>query len=215
MLALNTPLDFDKFAATEIATDPFPHILVENFVKPEALRAVVADLPAMRGRGSFPIEALRLGDAAKRLVAGLEGEVFRSITAKKFNLALTGAPLMTTLRGNSGPKDGQIHTDSSAKRVTILLYLNPATGDAWADQKGCLRLLRNGTDIEDYAAEIPPVDGTLLVFPNGPTTWHGHKQFTGQRYVIQMNYMTTSTKAKAEMRRHHLSAFLKRLTRAA
>jgi SM-20-related protein len=27
--------------------------------------------------------------------------------------------------------------------------------------------------------------------------------------------MTTSTKAKAEMRRHHLSAFVKRLTRAA
>jgi len=215
MLALNTPLDFDKFAATDIATDPFPHILVENFVKPEALRAVVADLPVMRSRGSFPIEALKLGQAAKLLVSGLEGEVFRSITAKKFNLSLAGAPLMTTLRGNSGPKDGQIHTDSSAKRVTILLYLNPATGDSWADQKGCLRLLRNGTDLENYAAEIPPVDGTLLVFPNGPTTWHGHKQFTGQRYVIQMNYMTTSTKARAEMRRHHISAFLKRLTHAA
>jgi hypothetical protein len=215
MLALNTPLDFDKFAATEVATDPFPHILVENFVKPEALRTVVADLPAMRSRGSFPIEALKLGQAAKLLVAGLEGEVFRNITAKKFNLTLAGAPLMTTLRGNSGPKDGQIHTDSSAKRVTILLYLNPGTGNAFTDQKGCLRLLRNGTDLDDYAAEIPPVDGTLLVFPNGENTWHGHKQFIGQRYVIQMNYMTTSTKAKAEMRRHHISAFLKRLTRTA
>jgi SM-20-related protein len=63
--------------------------------------------------------------------------------------------------------------------------------------------------------EVPPVDGTLLVFPNGPTTWHGHKPFVGQRYVLQMNYMTTSTKAKAEMRRHHVSAFVKRLTRAA
>jgi hypothetical protein len=215
MLALNSPLDFDKYAATDVATDPFPHILVENFVKPEALTTVVADLPAMRGRGSFPIESLKLGHAAKLLVAGLEGEVFRSITAKKFNLVLTGAPLMTTLRGNSGAKDGQIHTDSSAKRVTILLYLNPGTGNAFTDQKGCLRLLRNGTDIEDYATEIPPVDGTLLVFPNGENTWHGHKQFIGQRYVIQMNYMTTSTKARAEMRRHHWSAFLKRLTRAA
>jgi hypothetical protein len=215
MLALNTPLDFDKYAATPIAADPFPHILVENFVKPEALRQVVAALPAMRGRGSFPIEALKLGEPAKLLVAGLQGEVFRSITAKKFNLDLAGAPLMTTLRGNAGLKDGQIHTDSSAKRVTILLYLNPSTGNAFTDQAGCLRLLRGATDIEDYAAEIPPVDGTLLVFPNGATTWHGHKTFIGQRYVIQMNYMTTSTKAKAEMRRHHLSAFLKRLTRAA
>jgi hypothetical protein len=215
MLALNTPLDFDKLAATPVAADPFPHILVENFVKPDALRAVVAALPAMRGRGSFPIESLKLGQPAKLLVAGLEGEVFRNLIAQKFNLALTGAPTMTTLRGNSGERDGQIHTDSSAKRVTILLYLNPSTGNAFTDQNGCLRLLRSPTDLEDFATEIPPVDGTLLVFPNGETTWHGHKTFIGQRYVIQMNYMTTGAKAKAEMRRHHFSAWIKRLTRAA
>jgi hypothetical protein len=122
---------------------------------------------------------------------------------------------MTTLRGNSGAQDGQIHTDSSAKRVTILLYLNPASGEAWARHEGCLRLLRDAENLENFAKEVPPVDGTLLVFPNGPNTWHGHKQFIGQRYVVQMNYMTTSTKAKAEMRRHHLSAFIKRLTKAA
>ncbi len=212
MLAHNAPLDFDKFRATPVASAPFPHILVPNFVRPEALRDVVAALPPIRSRGSFPIAALRLGAAAQALVDGLEGPEFRAITAEKFSLDLAAAPVMTTLRGNTGAKDGQIHTDSAAKRVTILLYLNPATGDAWADQKGCLRLLRGATDLEDYEVEVPPVDGALLVFPNGPTTWHGHKQFIGQRYAIQMNYLTTSAKAKAEMRRHHLSAFLKRLT---
>ena len=215
MLALNTPLDFDKFAATPVATDPFRHIVVEKFVKPEALAAIVAALPVMRGRGSFPVESLKLGQPAKTLLAGLEGEVFRNLTAQKFALDLAGAPLMTTLRGNADEKDGHIHTDSTAKRVTILLYLNPASGDGWADQKGCLRLLRGPNNLEDYAREIPPVDGTLLVFPNGENTWHGHKTFVGQRYVIQMNYMTTSAKARAELRRHHVSAWLKRLTRAA
>jgi hypothetical protein len=208
-------LDFDGLRGAAVANDPFTHILLPRFVKPEALGEVVAALPAMRGRGSFPIGALKLGAAARGLVDGLEGAEFRSIVAEKFGLALDGAPLMTTLRGNSGEKDGQIHTDSSAKRVTILLYLNPSDKAAWGRQEGCLRLLRNGNDLEDYAVEVPPTDGTLLVFPNGPTTFHGHKQFVGQRYVIQMNYMTTSTKAKAEMRRHHLSAFVKRLTRAA
>lgn len=208
-------LDFDRLRAAQVNQDPFTHIRLPNFVKPEALAAVTAALPAMRGRGSFPIGALKLGPAAKAAIAGLEGETFRAIVAEKFGLNLKGAPLMTTLRGNSGEQDGRIHTDSIAKRVTILLYLNPASKEAWARQEGCLRLLRNGTDIEDYAAEVPPVDGTLLVFPNGPTTFHGHKKFVGQRYVVQMNYMTTSVKAKAEMRRHHLSAFIKRLTRAA
>ena len=78
-----------------------------------------------------------------------------------------------------------------------------------------LRLLRDREDLDNYAVEVPPADGTLLVFPNGPRTFHGHKTFIGQRYVIQMNYMTTSAKARAEMRRHHLSALVKRLTRAA
>lgn len=216
----NTPspmdiLDFDGLRSAPVASDPFTHILLPKFVKREALGAVVAALPSMRGRGSFPIAALKLGEAARGLVSGLEGPEFRAIVAEKFGLALDGAPVMTTLRGNSGEKDGQIHTDSSAKRVTILLYLNPSAKEAWTRQEGCLRLLRNGTDLEDYAVEVPPTDGTLLVFPNGPTTFHGHKQFVGQRYVIQMNYMTTSAKAKAEMRRHHLSAFVKRLTRAA
>jgi len=59
---------------------------------------------------------------------------------------------------------------------------------------------------------VPPVNGTLLVFPNGPTTWHGHKTFEGQRYSMQLNYMTTDRKARSELRRHRWSAFFKRLT---
>jgi SM-20-related protein len=158
---------------------------------------------------------VRLGPAARDAIAALQGAEFRDIVAAKFGLDLDGAPSMVTLRGNSGPQDGQIHTDSSAKRVTILLYLNPAGAESWAKQEGCLRLLRGPDDLENYAAEVPPVDGTLLIFPNTPASWHGHKVHEGQRYVVQMNYMTTSTKARAEMRRHHLSAFIKRLTRAA
>jgi SM-20-related protein len=215
---MDTPqelVDFAALRAAPVSADPFPHILLPRFIREEALAEVFASLPPMKGRGSFPIEAVRLGAAAKSVIAGLQSDEFRAIVEEKFSLSLTGAPNMVTLRGNSGPQDGQIHTDSSAKRVTILLYLNPSGAKDWAEQKGCLRLLRGPADLDNFAAEVPPVDGTLLVFPNGPTTWHGHKTFAGQRYVVQMNYMTTSTKAKAEMRRHHLSAFIKRLTRAA
>jgi hypothetical protein len=106
-------------------------------------------------------------------------------------------------------KDGQIHTDSHAKRVTALLYLNPPN-PSFAQQEGCLRLLRGPDDLEDYAAEVPPTRGTLLVFPNGPNTWHGHRTFVGQRYSIQLNYMTNDDKAHSELRRHRLSALVKR-----
>ena len=121
--------DFDSLRATPVSNDPFTHIVLPRFIKPAALAEVVAALPVMRARGSFPVGALSLKPAAKEMVAGLEGATFRSLIAEKFGLELDGAPVMTTLRGNSGEKDGQIHTDSVAKRVTILLYLNPANGD--------------------------------------------------------------------------------------
>jgi hypothetical protein len=207
-------LDYDRFAATPVSADPFTHVVVQSFVPPDVLPGVVADLPPIQKGGSFPTDGLRLGPAGKALMAELEGPRFKAAIAEKFGLELDGAPTMVTLRGQSREKDGRIHCDSLAKRVTVLLYLNPETAD-WARQDGCLRLLRGPSDIDDYAVEVPPVNGTLLVFPNGPTTWHGHKQFVGRRYVVQLNYMTTDDKARYEMRRHRVSAFLKRLTRAA
>ncbi len=207
-------LDYAGLAGTSVAADPFTHVVVRNFVPPGTLADVVGGLPALSKGGSFPTDGLRLGPAASALIKELEGPRFRGAIAGKFGLDLADAPVMVTLRGQSREKDGRIHCDSLAKRVTVLLYLNPETAD-WARQDGCLRLLRRPDDLDDYAVEVPPVNGTLLVFPNGPATWHGHKQFVGRRYVVQLNWMTTDDKARYEMRRHRVTAFLKRLTRAA
>lgn len=206
-------LDYAALRTTPVATDPFPHVVVPGFVPPAELPAVVADLPALSRRGSFPIGSLRLGPRAAALMRELEGPTFRDAIATRFGLDLRGAATMVTLRGQSTERDGLIHTDSRAKRVTVLLYLNPAN-EAWSRQEGCLRLLRRPDDLEDYAVEVPPVDGTLLVFPNAPNAWHGHKRFLGQRYVVQLNYMTNDVAARAELRRHRVSAFVKRLTAA-
>jgi hypothetical protein len=207
-------LDYPKLAATPVSIDPFPHVVVPDFVPPASLRAVLADLPPLGRRGSFPPDSVRLGPAARALVQAMEGARLRDAIAGLFGLDLAAAPTMLTLRGWTGERDGRIHCDSTAKRVTVLLYLNPETA-AWARQEGCLRLLRGPRDLEDFAVEVPPVNGTLLVFPNGPASWHGHRTFVGPRYSIQLNYMTTDDKARSELRRHRWSAFVKRLTMAA
>ncbi len=206
-------LDYAALRATPVAADPFAHIIVPGFVPSSELAAVFADLPALARRGSFPIGSLRLGPKARALVEELEGPDFRDAVAARFGLDLDSAPTMVTLRGQSTERDGLIHCDSRAKRVTVLLYLNPET-EAWRRREGCLRLLRGPDDLEDYAVEVSPVNGTLLVFPNAPDAWHGHKPFLGQRYVIQLNYMTNDMTARSELRRHRLSAFVKRLTAA-
>jgi SM-20-related protein len=207
-------LDYARLTATPVASDPFPHIVVPGFVPPVSLGPVLADLPPLGKRGSFPVDAIRLGPYASALMEAMEGPLLRAAIERLFGLDLAGSPTMVTMRGWTSERDGRIHCDSLAKRVTVLLYLNRQT-DAWSRQQGCLRLLRGPNDLENFAVEVPPVDGTLLVFPNGPTTWHGHRQFVGQRYSVQLNYMTTDDKARSELRRHRISAFVKRLTRAA
>jgi SM-20-related protein len=203
-------IDLAALARTPVQTDPFPNVVVPHFVPPAVLTQVMADFPEMASGGSYPPEAVKLGPAARRLVDDLMGPGLRQAVAEKFGLDLGDAPTMLTVRGRTRAKDGRIHTDSVAKRVTVLLYLNPQT-EAWTKQEGCLRLLRGPDDLEDFAIEVPPVNGTLLVFPNGPTTYHGHKTFIGQRHTIQLNYMANDSLARSEMRRHRWSALTKRL----
>ncbi|HQT73955.1 MAG TPA: 2OG-Fe(II) oxygenase, partial [Acidiphilium sp.] len=67
-------VDFEGLAATEISADPFPHLVMRGFVRPDRLAGVVADLPPLGARGSFPIESVRLGSNAARLMEDMKGE---------------------------------------------------------------------------------------------------------------------------------------------
>jgi SM-20-related protein len=207
-------LDYCKLEETPVAAEPFPHLVVPDFLPESSLRDVLTALPKLKKGGSFPPDSLRLGEPARDLIMQLQGERLRDLIADRFELDLSGAPTMLTLRGWTSERDGRIHCDSTAKRVTVLLYLNPQI-EAFGRQEGCLRLLRGPGDLEDYAVEVAPVNGTLLVFPNNASAWHGHRRFVGQRYSIQLNYMATDDKARSELRRHRFSAFVKRLTMAA
>ncbi len=203
-------LDYAALAATPPVELPFLHVVVPDFVPPDALSRIYAQLPALDRGGSFPPQALPLGPDARAMVAELEGPVLKAAIAEKFALDLSDAPTMLTMRLATRQRDGQIHTDSDAKRVTVLLYLNPSN-PSFTQQDGCLRLLRSANDLEDYAVEVPPTRGTLLVFPNGPATFHGHRTYVGPRHSIQLNYMTNDSRARSELRRHKVSALLKRL----
>ena len=84
---------------------------------------------------------------------------------------------MFTVRGECRASDGKIHTDSATKLITVLLYMN----EKWDKDGGRLRILRNGTDLDDYVEEVPPHGGTLLVFRRSENSWHGHQPFDGPR----------------------------------
>jgi len=203
-----TLFDYQALDAIPVAYDPFVHVVVSDFLPPASLALVHAELPKSDRGGSYPPSALTMGPIARAMMVELEGPRLKQAIARKFGLDLQDAPSMLTVRLATREKDGQIHTDSDAKRVTALLYLNPP-GPPFDGQGGSLRLLRSAHDLEDFAVEVPPTRGTLLVFPNGPSTFHGHRTHVGQRHSVQLNYMTNDGRARSELRRHKLSALMK------
>jgi hypothetical protein len=95
-----TDLDYARLDATPVATDPFAHVVIPDFVPADRLRAVVTDLPPLAKRGSFPPDSVRMGPAARMLMEEMEGPRLRTAIADKFGLDLHDAPTMVTLRGD-------------------------------------------------------------------------------------------------------------------
>jgi hypothetical protein len=198
-------LDLAAVAAAPVKDDPYEHMLIDHAVRAETAAAIEADYPQIDKPGSFALADLEFGPAVRQLIDELDSDAYRDLLADKFGVDLAGRPTTFTLRGACAAKDGQIHTDSRSKILTILIYLNPA----WAPDGGRLRLLRGGRDLEDYAAEIEPTFGKMLVFRRSERSWHGHKPYEGPRRVLQMNYVTSGKALLMSDLRHRLSALVK------
>jgi hypothetical protein len=199
---------FEALDATPLVKEPFEYVIVPNFIAAPALARLNADYPKVTKRGSFPVNVVPYGPAFQDLLDELESDHFRAAFERKFGLDLSGRPTVATVRGQCGAGDGQIHTDSKTKIITVLLYPN----DEWAPKGGRLRLLRSGTDLNDFVAEVSPIGGTLLAFRRADNSWHGHEPFVGERKVIQFNWLTTAEHQRIAMLRHHASAAFKRTT---
>ena len=201
------PIDLAAFEAAPLTREPFPFVMVPRFVRPEAMGAINTDYPLVTHPGSFPLPTLEYGPAFARLMQAIQGPEFTHAVERKLGVDLTGRPTMVTARGVSAARDGQIHTDSRTKLITVLIYMN----NAWEAKTGRLRLLRSPDDLDDVIAEVPPDEGTLLAFKNEPNAWHGFHAFEGPRRVIQLNWVTDMGVVKREQFRHRVSAFFKRL----
>jgi hypothetical protein len=198
-------LDLAAIAETPLADDPFPHLLVECAVRPTSMTSLCRDYPALQKAGSFMLQDVTPGPSMGELIVDLESEEFRDLVSRKLDVDLTGKPSVFTFRGYCSDRDGYVHTDSKSKIITILLYLNPE----WFEEGGRLRLLRNEHDLEDFAVEIPPTFGRMLIFRRSDRSWHGHAPFEGPRRVLQMNYVRSSKTSLLTELRHRLSALTK------
>ena len=200
-------LDFDRLKEAAVTDVPFPFLTVTQFIRGAARGPIAEDFPEVTKAGSFPLPSLEYGPAFEDLMGALTGPEMTQIMEEKFGIDLKDHPTMATVRGRCEARDGQIHTDSKTKIITMLLYMN----DHADAERGRLRLLRSPADLNDMAFEVPADEATLLVFLNGPTAWHGFEPFSGPRRVIQVNWVTDESVVRREQARHRVSAFFKRL----
>lgn len=65
-------LDLETFRTTPLSREPYEHLVVPGFVRPEALRDINADYPKIEHAGSFPLDSLKFGAGFRKLVDALE-----------------------------------------------------------------------------------------------------------------------------------------------
>jgi SM-20-related protein len=202
--------NLDALDATPLNRDPYDHLVVPGFLTAEGLAAANRDYPEIDTAGNKDLESLHFGPGFSALVEELNGPAFVGRIAAKFGVNLDNTVTTITVRRYCEASDGNIHTDHWSKLITVLVYFNTD----WGNEGGQLRLLRSATDIENFAVEVPPIGGTLLVFRRSDHSWHGHKQFVGERRMLQMNFVRSSRMARYTQQIDRLSTrVMKRIAR--
>ena len=207
MMAAMTFIDLARLRDSPMHRDPFDFVVVDDFLASGSAERLVDEFPAVPGHGSYPLSTLACSPLFTRLAEELEGDEMRHAIEEKFAIDLADRPTMITLRGYSDGKDGAIHTDSVTKLITVLIYMN----HEWSERAGRLRLLRGPRDLDDYAAEVPPLAGTLIAFRRSAASFHGHQAHVGTRQSIQLNWVTDAAVVRRDLNRHEWSARLKSL----
>lgn len=202
-------VDLTAFEEAPFNREPFKFTVVENFLKLGHLDPVLADFPAISDPGLFPLRELNYGPRFGSLIDEIQSKDVEAAFSEKFEIDLSGYPMMVTVRGHAQRKDGRIHTDTPTKIVTALLYLN----QDWEEEGGRIRFL-GSKNLEDSLGEVPPNGGTLIAFKRNDVSWHGHKPYVGVRRYIMFNWMKDSATATRQISRHSLTARAKRWAKA-
>ncbi|MEM9243647.1 MAG: 2OG-Fe(II) oxygenase [Pseudomonadota bacterium] len=206
-MSANRYIDLEALKNAELNRTPYPYVIVKNAISPNYHHELDKAFPNIDKGGSFSLEDVPLNETFNTLIQELKSDALREIIATKFSVNLDSKPTMITLRGVSTAKDGRIHTDSKSKFITVLLYFNRD----WRSDSGRLRVLNGKNDLEDYAEEISPEMGNLLMFKVNGHDWHGYKPFIGCRRSIQLNFMVNSTQVNKHLVKHRISAKFKSL----
>jgi len=185
-------LDLERLAAAKAEHEPFSFLVVPQFLRPEAIPAVQADFPRVEGPRNRKLGSVPHGPVFDQLLEELGSPEFARLIGEQLGYpGLEKLPQDISVRAECEASDGNVHTDHWSKCVTVLVYPNLG----WEAKGGRLRFLRS-QDVEDYAAEVAPSDGTLVAFRRNERSYHGHLPYVGTRRVVQVSWLRSNALAR-------------------
>lgn len=173
-----------------VSAQPFPHIVIDNFLDVDILRHVVEEFPGRR-EGRF-------SDAYSQLKTGYTHGQIRSPYIQDLLSALNSAPMLLFMQNLTGIKglvsdahytggglhetakgghlaihaDFNIHPHTKLqRRLNLILFLNDDWDTAWG---GELELWDQ--QMKACRESVAPVMGRAVVFNTDSTSYHGHPE---------------------------------------
>ncbi|MDQ1706926.1 MAG: hypothetical protein QOJ88_137, partial [Pyrinomonadaceae bacterium] len=111
-------VQLDVLRNAPLHDDPFPFVVLENFLRAEYAAEVSRDFPEIKSRGSFPLTEVSGGAGFQRLTEELHSPLLKAAIAEKFAIDLDDRSTLITVRGQASARDGRIHTDTKSKFLT-------------------------------------------------------------------------------------------------
>jgi len=168
---------------------PFPHIVIDDFLDPTVLRQVLRDFPSSENKAFFNREQERLkfqyqphevqSGLVRNLFAELNGQAFlgflEELTGIRGLIAdpyFEGGGLHETKRGGhlGVHADFNVHDQLKVeRRLNLLVYLNEDWDDEYGGQ---LELWKK--DMSECAVRVSPVLGRAVIFSTALDSLHRH-----------------------------------------
>jgi hypothetical protein len=209
----------DELAAEYRASQPFRHIAIDNFLRPEAAASASAHFPALEDMPTIFKEPMsykgQLSDVKGR--APVFAPMFDTLQSVEFRALMSRISGIGDLRDDAmlaggglhqSPRSGflDLHVDANFhpfdkslhRRLNLLIYVNPEWSEAWGGE------LQLWSDVNNKPAElrrsVPPLYNRAVIFSTTRTSWHGVAPIScpdGQsRKSLALYYYTTQRPAE-------------------